>query len=54
MTISELTPAIYTDTPAVLHQAAARNVFAHLIDLAERNIVQAAPALAFDAQFWLA
>ncbi|WP_068111291.1 MBL fold metallo-hydrolase [Tropicimonas marinistellae] len=36
--VSELTATIYTDTPDSLRAAAERNVFAHLIDLAERNL----------------
>ncbi|MFT4151091.1 MAG: MBL fold metallo-hydrolase [Paracoccaceae bacterium] len=36
---------IYTDTPVALHPAASRNVFAHLIDLVERNLVSATPDL---------
>lgn len=35
-----LAARIYTDTPAPLLQAAARNVFAHLIDLTERNLAE--------------
>ncbi|WP_413875492.1 MBL fold metallo-hydrolase [Albidovulum sp.] len=33
--------AIYTETPAALMPAAARNVLAHLIDLAERSLARA-------------
>lgn len=36
-----LAQRIYTDTPATLLPAAARNVLAHLIDLEERKILQA-------------
>lgn len=36
-----LTARIYTDTPPALLPAAARNVLAHLIDLAERNLAEA-------------
>ena len=46
-----LTAAIYTDTPPALLQAAARNVFAHLIDLTARNRVSATPALSPAALF---
>ena len=38
-TASELAARIYHDTPAALLPAAARNVLAHLIDLAERKLV---------------
>ena len=38
-TIADLTRRIYRDTPPALHRAAARNVLAHLIDLADRNII---------------
>lgn len=50
-TPAALTRAIYADTPPALHRAAQRNVFAHLIDLAERELVFASPALAIDALF---
>ncbi|PIE15270.1 MAG: MBL fold metallo-hydrolase [Rhodobacterales bacterium] len=40
----DLTRLIYTDTPAELLPAASRNVFAHLIDLSGRNLVQMPPA----------
>jgi glyoxylase-like metal-dependent hydrolase (beta-lactamase superfamily II) len=43
--IQELTARIYADLPAHLHAAAHYNVFAHLIDLASRNLVGAAPDL---------
>jgi glyoxylase-like metal-dependent hydrolase (beta-lactamase superfamily II) len=36
-----LAARIYTDTPATLMRAAARNVLAHLIDLAERKRIEA-------------
>jgi glyoxylase-like metal-dependent hydrolase (beta-lactamase superfamily II) len=51
--ISDLTPRIYVDTPAHLLPAAARNVLAHLIDLATRNRVIARPELSPDAEFFL-
>jgi glyoxylase-like metal-dependent hydrolase (beta-lactamase superfamily II) len=50
-TISTLTRQIYHDTPARLIPAAERNVLAHLIDLASRNIVCAEPSLHPDALF---
>lgn len=50
-TISTLTATLYTDTPAHLHPAAARNVFAHLIDLVGRGRVRADPDLRSTARF---
>lgn len=49
--IPALTARIYADIPVALLPAAARNVFAHLIDLASRNMVHALPALHPDAEF---
>ncbi|MCC5991282.1 MAG: MBL fold metallo-hydrolase [Rhodobacteraceae bacterium] len=49
--IAELVAAIYTDTPAELHPAAARNVHAHLIDLCERGLVAADPLPAPSARY---
>jgi glyoxylase-like metal-dependent hydrolase (beta-lactamase superfamily II) len=43
--IAELTARIYTDLPPHLRAAASYNVFAHLIDLASRNLVSATPDL---------
>jgi len=37
--IATLVAHLYSDTPAALHPAAARNVLAHLIDLEENNLV---------------
>lgn len=39
-TVAELTAAIYADIDPRLHPAAARNVLAHLIDLAERGLLE--------------
>lgn len=50
-TIAELVSAIYTDTHPTLHRAAGRNVFAHLIDLNDRGLIQAHPFLTPDAVF---
>ncbi|HEX9857984.1 MAG TPA: MBL fold metallo-hydrolase, partial [Paracoccaceae bacterium] len=50
-TLPRLTAAIYADTPPALLPAAARNLFAHLIDLAQRNLITAQPALTPDARF---
>lgn len=51
--IPDLTARIYAGTPAHLLPAAARNVLAHLIDLATRNLVSARPDLHPDAEFSL-
>jgi glyoxylase-like metal-dependent hydrolase (beta-lactamase superfamily II) len=48
-----LAAAVYTDTPAALMGAAARNVFAHLVDLTERNLAEHDGSLAFTARFAL-
>ncbi len=53
LTINEITAKIYDDTPIELHPAAARNIFAHLVDLETRAIVRAAPKLALNATFSL-
>lgn len=52
--IPDLTARVYHDTPCHLLPAAARNVFAHLIDLHTRTLVTAEPALHPDARFSLA
>lgn len=39
-TVLELTAAVYTDVPVQMHPMAARNVFAHLIDLVGRSLVR--------------
>ncbi len=49
--ISPLTRRIYHDTSPALLPAEERNVLAHLIDLASRNLVFATPALHPDARF---
>ena len=49
--ISEITARVYTDIPPAMLPAAARNVFAHLIDLVDRNIATATPQLSPDALF---
>jgi glyoxylase-like metal-dependent hydrolase (beta-lactamase superfamily II) len=51
--IPSLTARIYTDIPHHLLPAAERNVFAHLIDLAQRNLVAAQPDLSPDAEYAL-
>lgn len=50
-TVAALTAALYADVDAALHPAAARNVFAHLVEMASKNIVRAWPGLAPDARF---
>lgn len=49
--IPPLTRSIYRDIPPGLLPAAERNVLAHLIDLASRNLVSATPALHSQALF---
>jgi glyoxylase-like metal-dependent hydrolase (beta-lactamase superfamily II) len=50
-TCKALTAAIYTDVTPALLPAAARNVFAHLVDLVGRGAVTAAPELSVNATF---
>jgi len=52
-TIQELTEVMYQDISKALHPAAARNVFAHLIDLTTREIVNPKGPLSPDAIFHL-
>lgn len=49
--IPEMVQMIYTDIPPTLHRAAGRNVFAHLIDLESRGMVQAMPVLDHEATY---
>ena len=49
--IPDLTARVYAVTPPHLLPAAARNVLAHLVDLAGRNLIAAHPALEPDAEF---
>jgi glyoxylase-like metal-dependent hydrolase (beta-lactamase superfamily II) len=49
--VAQLTMQVYIGLDPRLLPAASRNVFAHLIDLASRNLVSATPALHPDAQF---
>lgn len=51
LTATKLTKAIYTDVDQSLIPAAARNVFAHLIDLGERNLVTKPENLSFSSEF---
>jgi glyoxylase-like metal-dependent hydrolase (beta-lactamase superfamily II) len=52
-TIATITAQLYTDTPAVLHPAARRNVLAHLLDLHDRACVIAHPVPGPDAHYSL-
>lgn len=49
--VSDLAAAVYSGLDPALRPAAERNIFAHLIDLHERKLVEAAPGLAPDARF---
>lgn len=49
--IKVLTNRIYSDVAPALLSAAARNVFAHLINLHEKGLVTASPALGIEAAF---
>lgn len=50
--IRDMVPRIYGDTiPPQLYPAAARSVFAHVIDLAERGVIAADGPLAIDAAY---
>jgi glyoxylase-like metal-dependent hydrolase (beta-lactamase superfamily II) len=51
--VGEIVAAVYSDVPVAMHGAAARNVFAHLIDLEGRGQVVARPVLGVDAQYEL-
>ena len=50
-TAETLAARIYTETPAPLLPSAARNVFAHLIDLTQKNRVTPEPHLSWNARF---
>lgn len=49
--LEALTRAVYTDIDVRMLPAAARNLFAHLVDLQGRNLVVAEPHLAPEAHF---
>ncbi len=51
LTATQIAARIYTDTPASLMPAAARNVLAHLIDLAQKSLAIPEGALRADAGF---
>lgn len=46
-----LAARIYTDTPAALLPAAARNVFAHLVDLTQKKLISSENTLSWSARF---
>lgn len=50
-TIPDIARSVYADVPRPMLPAAERNVFAHLIDLTERNLVVAVPRLDVKAGF---
>ncbi len=50
-TVAALVARIYAAVDPSLHPAAARNVLAHLVDLADRGLVEAEGGLAADAVF---
>lgn len=49
--LAGITARVYADTPPALHPAAARNAFAHLVDLVARHRVTARPVLSPAAIF---
>lgn len=49
--LESLTAQVYSDIAAYMLPAAQRNVFAHLVDLFQRGIVDATPALSEAAKF---
>lgn len=51
--IGQIVAKLYRDTPPALHPAAARNVFAHLLDLGARGRVAGHPALHPESRFRL-
>jgi glyoxylase-like metal-dependent hydrolase (beta-lactamase superfamily II) len=53
-TIPQLTAQLYTDTPQILHAAAARSILAHLIDLTTQIRITARPTLGPHATYRLA
>ena len=51
LSLNDITKAVYTDINPNMLPAAARNVFAHLIDLVERNIAEATPELGVSSMY---
>ena len=52
-TLAALTAKVYVDVPTQMHPAAARNLFAHLVDLECKGAVNARPILGPQATFSL-
>jgi hydroxyacylglutathione hydrolase len=52
-TIDDLTTKVYTDLGPTLQKAAARNLFAHLIDLQSRALVESGATTHMQTTFWL-
>jgi glyoxylase-like metal-dependent hydrolase (beta-lactamase superfamily II) len=53
-TIAAMVPVLYAGVPTILHPAAARSVFAHLIDLVGRGVVATGGAPSLDGEYRLA
>lgn len=51
MTLDALVAQVYTDLPKAAWPAAARNLFAHLVDLHSRGLIEAEPSLGVSAEF---
>lgn len=51
MGLDALVARVYDDIPPAMHPMAARNLFAHLVDLSGRGLVAATPALSETATF---
>lgn len=51
--IGDMVPLIYQDLPRAMHPAAARQVFATLVYLAERDLVACETPLSVDASYYL-
>lgn len=49
--LDELVAEVYDDLPPAMHPMAARNLFAHLVDLCGRDLLRAEPALSERARF---
>lgn len=49
--LATIVATVYADTPPALHPAAARNAFAHLTDLCDRDLATATPSLSPAAIF---
>ncbi len=53
LTISEITDSLYRDLAPGLRRVAQRNIFAHLIDLVQRQKIAADPGINFDAKYYI-